>query len=392
MISRFRPYYKIKDLLSVFNFNNSTVEKFETEFKSKFKMKHAISFSYGRTALYAILKIIKAKDSEVIVPSYTCSVVGNAVVLSGAIPKFVDSSKFDFNMIIKEIENKITIRTIAIIVTHLFGYPANVKKIQNLVKEKEKEYNIKIFVIQDCAHSFGASYNNSKTWQYGDFAFFGLNISKTINSIYGGMVLTNKNGLAKKLLRFKNQFTKKPSIKKEFKRRIFFITVFFSFQPLFYKIVNFLETHTSILDRITKEYHLDDKIAFPIDYQENLTSFEAQIGLIQLNYYDKIVQHKRNIALIYNELLSKKNNFILPPIVDGATYSHYVVVVKNREKILKMMRNRNIQLGELIQYSLPKLKVLKKYSLKKTMLTRIILVRQRSIYQLICILMKEKLN
>ena len=129
------------------------------------------------------------------------------------------------------------------------------------------------------------------------------------------MVLTNKNGLAKKLLQFKNQFTKKPSIKKEFKRRIFFITVFFSFQPLFYKIVNFLETHTSILDRITKEYHLDDKIAFPIDYQENLTSFEAQIGLIQLNYYDKIVQHKRNIALIYNELLSKKIILYYPQLL-----------------------------------------------------------------------------
>ena len=150
MISRFRPYYKIKDLLSVFNFNNSTVEKFETEFKSKFKMKHAISFSYGRTALYAILKIIKAKDSEVIIPSYTCSVVGNAVVLSGAIPKFVDSSKFDFNMIIKEIENKITIRTIAIIVTHLFGYPANVK-IQNLVKKKKKNI-ISKFLLYKIVH------------------------------------------------------------------------------------------------------------------------------------------------------------------------------------------------------------------------------------------------
>ena len=121
MIARFRPYYKLRDLLSIFKFKNSNVKKFENKFKAKFDMKYAVTFSYGRTALYAILKIIKAKNYEVILPSYTCSVVGNAVVLSGAIQKFVDANKHDFNMIFEEIENKITIKTIAIVVTHIFG-------------------------------------------------------------------------------------------------------------------------------------------------------------------------------------------------------------------------------------------------------------------------------
>ena len=205
MIARFRPYYKLRDLLSIFKFKNSNVKKFENKFKAKFDMKYAVTFSYGRTALYAILKIIEAKNYEVILPSYTCSVVGNAVVLSGAIPKFVDANKHDFNMIFEEIENKITIKTIAIVVTHIFGYPSNVKKIEALIKKKELELKRKIFIIQDCAHSFGASYENFNTWQSGDFAFFGLNVSKIINSVYGGIVLTNKKHLANKMVNFKDR-------------------------------------------------------------------------------------------------------------------------------------------------------------------------------------------
>ena len=58
-----------------------------------------------------------------------------------------------------------------------------------------------------------------------------------------------------------------------------------------------LETYTTFLDKLTKEYHLDDKIAFPDDYKENLTNFEAEIGLYQLDYYDKIVLHKEKLLL-----------------------------------------------------------------------------------------------
>ena len=126
--------------------------------------------------------------------------------------------------------------------------------------------------------------------------------------------------------------------------------------------INFLETYTTFLDKLTKEYHLDDKIAFPDDYKENLTNFEAEIGLYQLDYYDKIVLHKRKIASLYNKLLANKGSITLPPIIEGATYSHYVVTVRNKEKVLKLMRKKNIQLGELIQYSLPKLKSFQQYS------------------------------
>lgn len=363
MIARFRPYYKLKDLISIFYSPKSCVKKFENKFKTKFEMNYAFSFSYGRTALYVILKSINAKNLEVIIPSYTCSVVGNAVVLSGAIPKFVDSSNYNFNMIIDEIENKISKKTRAIVVTHIFGYPMDVKKIQELVTRKEKEYNNKIFVIQDCAHSFGAFYKGNKTWQYGDCAFFGLNISKTINSVYGGIILTNNDELAKKIIETKKSLTQNPSLNKEVKRRLFFICSFFSFNPLVYKFINYLENNTPFLDRLTKEYHLDDNIHFPLDYKENLTNFEAHIGLNQLDYYDEIINHKRKIASYYNKFLINCPLIKLPPIIEGSTYSHYVVIVKNKKNTINELRKINIQLGELIQYSLPELNSFKNYGL-----------------------------
>ena len=90
----------------------------------------------------------------------------------------------------------------------------------------------KIFIIQDCAHSFGASYENFNTWQSGDFAFFGLNVSKIINSVYGGIVLTNKKHLANKLVNFKDRNTIKPSIKKDLKEEFFYMYLFW-FQTIF---------------------------------------------------------------------------------------------------------------------------------------------------------------
>jgi dTDP-4-amino-4,6-dideoxygalactose transaminase len=80
---------------------------------------------------------------------------------------------------------------------------------------------------------------------------------------------------------------------------------------------------------------------------------EAAVGLEQLAKYPKIIEHRRERAKNYDENLLRRDGWVFPPIVDGATYSHYVVRVSERKPVMDEWTSKGIQLGALIQYSIP---------------------------------------
>lgn len=84
------------------------------------------------------------------------------------------------------------------ILSHTFGFPQNSKAMENEIRKYEKKYKHKIWLINDCAHSFDAKNSNNRVMDYGDATIFGLNISKSITSIFGGMTTTNNLYLAQK--------------------------------------------------------------------------------------------------------------------------------------------------------------------------------------------------
>ena len=84
-----------------------------------------------------------------------------------------------------------------------------------------------------------------------------------------------------------------------------------------------------------------------------MTDVEARVGIAQLKKYDEIVRRRQENATYYNKKLQDIPDFDLPPIVGGATYSHYVIRVPDREKIIRAMSTKGVQLGQLIEYSVP---------------------------------------
>ena len=82
---------------------------------------------------------------------------------------------------------------------------------------------------------------------------------------------------------------------------------------------------------------------------------EAAVGLVQLCRYSLIVKRRRDRAKFYDENLSRREGWVFPPLVEGATYSHYAIRVPNRESIIKEYVQKKIHLGSLIQYSIPSL-------------------------------------
>jgi dTDP-4-amino-4,6-dideoxygalactose transaminase len=123
-----------------------------------------------------------------------------------------------------------------------------------------------------------------------------------------------------------------------------------------------LQKETPLLNRLTKAYHLDDKIHFPPDYLEQMLTVEAQVGLVQLRKYPEIVQRRQENARYYDEHLPEIPDWVLPPLVEGATYSHYVIRTPDRKQVFNAFQKKGIQLGQLIEYSVPHMRYYQRYA------------------------------
>jgi len=358
---RLRPQIGMKELWGALVPTSGNVQKFEDKFAKKFENEYGTMFSHGRVGIYALLKIWGIEGREVICPAYTCVVVPHAIVLSGNIPVFVDCTSGSWNMGYREVESSITKNTKAIIVTHLFGYPMDTKRIDEIVIRAEEKYGHKIYVIQDVAHSFGCKSDNLLVTKFGDASIFGLNISKTITSVFGGMVITNSASTNSKLKEYRSEFGKK-NVFKGFTRLLYLLAILIAFNKYIYSIVNILE-RLGLLSRFV-DYYEEDQINFPKDWDQLPCELEARVGLIQLEKYDSIVKNRINRARHWQDELANENIKFMDEL-NGSTFSHCAGLVDSREDWLVKYRIMGWQLGILIEYNIPEMKSYVTYSDKK---------------------------
>ena len=360
MIPRFKPFLNHKEFKRIFSFKKNAINIFEREFSRVFNTIDTIAFPYGRSAEWTFFKALDIKNTQVIMPAYTCSVVAYAVSLSQNTPKFIDINLDDYNMNLDLVEKSINEKTSAIITTHTFGYPQDIKRLKAIINSAEKRFNKKIWLINDCCHAFGAKFGNDFVGNTGDVAIYAFNISKLITCVFGGVLTFKDKDLANKVRNWRDKNFKKPSIFKSLKRRIYLLSVFIAFNHNFYRITWWLQNKTTFLDYFTKRYHLDSKIEFPKDYLVLMTEFEASIGIEQLKKYKKIIELRKLNTSKYLKKYRYQKDWIMPPIIEGATYSHFVARVPNRKEIITSFAKANIEIGKLIDYSIPELICYKK--------------------------------
>ena len=355
MIPRLKPYLSREEFAALFKANKEAVPLFENAFAAAFSVKHALAFPYGRSALWAFFKAMDIQDAEIVQPSYTCSVVAHATVLSGNRPVFVDIDMSDYNMNLESFAQAITSQTRAVIPTHLFGYPMDIKQVKAIIQQAEKRHGHRIYIIQDCAHSFDTEWQGQPVITAGDGALFGLGISKQITSIFGGMFTTDDDTIASKMRTYRDEVFQPADGLRNLKRALYLLATYPAFNETLYGLVYWLQERTPLLNRLTKAYHLDEKIHFPPDFNIQMCSTEGRVGLAQLAKYPQVKERRRQMAEYYFEHLDAPSTWILPPQVEGATYSHFVVRVKQRDKMLAYGARRGVQFGQLIEYSLPHL-------------------------------------
>jgi dTDP-4-amino-4,6-dideoxygalactose transaminase len=356
MIPRFKPWLGWEELRAIFRRNRGAVERFERNFAKEFGAVDAVAFPYGRSALWAFLHAVGVENAEVVMPAYSCSVVAHAIKLSGNRPNFVDIRLSDYNMDLDKLAQAINEDTRAVVATHLFGYPLDLERVEDIIARAEARYRHKIWLIQDCAHSFGASWKGRLVGGSGDVGLYALNISKMMTSVFGGMLTFQDQLLADRVRAWRDQNFRKPGFAKSLLRRLYLLAVYVAFDERVYSITWLLQKKTSFLNKLTKSYHLDDKIHFPPDYKDKMMDVEAAVGIEQLKKYPEFVARRRASAAWYDENLPRKEGWVFPPIVDGATYSHYVIRVPARCECIGDMARNGIELGSLIDYSIPNLK------------------------------------
>jgi dTDP-4-amino-4,6-dideoxygalactose transaminase len=331
------------------------VERFEKEFAITFQAVDAVAFPYGRSAQWAFFKAMGIENAEIIMPAYTCSVVAHGVTLSDNMPRFIDITLDDYNMNLDEAEAAINERTRAIIATHTFGYPQDLDRLEAMVRRAEDRYGHKIWLMQDCCHAFGAEWNGRMIGTSGDVAVYAFNISKIMTSIFGGMLTFQDKKIATKVRDWRDAHFKTPGWGKGLSRRAYLLSAALAFQTKIYGFTHWLHSKTRLLDRLTKAYHLDGKIGFPPDSMDKMLNVEASVGLVQLKKYPSIVAHRREAAARHERLLPKNKHWAYPPLVPGATYSHYTLLVHDRKAVQRYFAQKNIEAGDLIQYSIPDL-------------------------------------
>ena len=168
------------------SFNGPYNKKFQKEFAKFCGVKHALAVSNGTAALHLALLALKiGKGDEVIVPDFTMASCGFAVEYTGAKPVFVDAENETWNIDPEKIEAKITDKTKAIMVVHIYGHPCDMDKIMAIAKK----HNLR--VVEDCAEAHGATYNGKTVGSFGDIAAFSMYANKIITSGEGGAITTN---------------------------------------------------------------------------------------------------------------------------------------------------------------------------------------------------------
>ncbi|WP_448563173.1 DegT/DnrJ/EryC1/StrS family aminotransferase [Trichothermofontia sp.] len=237
------------------------VQRLETEMAARVGRQYGIAVCNGSAALeVAIAALGIGVGDEVILPTFTIISCAAAIVRAGAIPVVVDADPLTWNMDVTQIESRITPRTRAIMVVHIYGLPVEMNAVQAIAEK----YNLAI--IEDAAEMHGQTYYNKPCGSFGVISTFSFYANKHITTGEGGMLLTDDLELAERCCSLRN----------------------LCFQP-----------HKRFVHE-------------ELGWNFRMSNVQAAIGVAQLEQLDNFVQRKRQMGKRYTEGLSNLIDVQLP--------------------------------------------------------------------------------
>jgi len=247
-------------------------------------VKHAVAVSSGTAALHlALLALGIGEGSEVILPSFVCPALLNAVHYVRATPALVDIDPDTYNISVSQIEKALSHRTAAIIVPHMFGLSADTDAILS--------FNIP--VIEDCAQSVGATLKGKYAGSFGAMSIFSFYATKMLCAGEGGAILSNDDDLI---------------------------------------------GHA----RDLRDY--DEKETYALRYNYKLTDIQAVLAESQLKNLPSFIEKRRHMARVYSAALEGiVSRLPVAPEEKKHIYYRYVIPIDNSARFIDKMNEQEVQ-------------------------------------------------
>lgn len=238
------------------------IKQFEEKFALYIGRKEGIAVANGSGALDIAVQALKiGSGDEVIMPTFTIISPAQSVVRAGAKPVLIDSDPVTWNMHVTQIEEKITSKTKAILVVHIYGLPVDMDPIIELCKKHH------LLLIEDAAEMHGQTYNGKKCGSFGDISTFSFYPNKHITTGEGGMIMVDDPELAERCRKLRN----------------------LAFEPIGRRFI-----HSEL------------------GWNYRMTNMQAALGLAQLEKIEDHIIKKRQIGKAYQAGLKDLKNFQLP--------------------------------------------------------------------------------
>ena len=270
----------------------SAVAEFEKAFAAANMSSHCIGLANGTDALLVALNALGVGEGdEVITTSLSWISTADTIVRSGAKPVFADIESEGFNLDVSSLEARISSRTKAVVVVHLYGHPADMDHVVRLCKK----YNLRL--IEDCAQAHFARYKGATVGTMGDVATFSFYPTKNLGA-YGdaGAIITNNDEIAAKCRLFTSQ------------------------------------------GAISKHQHIS------IGINSRLDTMQAAVLLAKLPYVEEWNRERRRVADTYNRLLSTVGEVITPlqKAYAESVYHLYVIDCPRRDELSQFLAEKGI--------------------------------------------------
>ena len=217
-----------------------------------------------------------------------------------------------------------------------------------------RKYTSDIFVLYDVAHGFGVEDKQGLQFEHADAALFGLGIGKIVSTFYGGMLLLRDQQLFHDVKRFRDSTFLSFGIRKSIGKWLYGFSTWAAFREPLFSLVDLLEYKTSLLHSFTEYYYGKSGPTLPEDVCTKPQTIQSRIGLLQMDNYHKIIEHRKRISNLYEKKLGEAG-FNLFSYSFMPTYSHFPLVVGDRKVVIETMKKSGIQLGSLIDYACPDL-------------------------------------
>lgn len=261
------------------------LQELESKLKEYLGAKNLHLVTNGTIALQLALRALDITEGEVITTPFTYVATISSILWERCRPVFVDIDPKTFCIDAKKIEAAISPETRGIMPVHVFGYPCDITTIATIAKK----HNLK--VIYDAAHAFGVQYQGKSLMDYGDIAIGSFHATKLFHTVEGGCLIVKDKAVSETV-------------------------------------------------ELMKRFGHNNDDHYQLGINAKLSEVHAAMGLCNLRYIDKIIEKRKQVTELYDELLGAQRSF---PAEFTYNYNYYPYIFKSEQELLAVCEKLNQQ-------------------------------------------------